>query len=203
MFGQGPDVILGAFDVRAGFRVAPFGQAGHGVNGGFLGQGQLPGAFVHQFLEMVAVAFEFQLVGHAAAHQRSLKGLFDIILRAQGKALGLVDLLVLGRDEHDRDVAGARRLLESAADFIAVHAGHDHVQQNNVRRGFAAGQAQGVPAVFGKHDGIVPAQAFTQNAQVFRSVVHDQHAAGRGNGVGSKAAHDFFPRISGGSFSAR
>ena len=170
------------------------------MNGGFLGQGQLAGALVHQFLKVVAVAFEFQLVGHTAAHQRGLKGFFDVVLRAQGKTLGLIDFLVLGRDEHDRNVAGALRLLESAADVIAVHAGHDHVQQDEVRRGVACGQAQGVLAVFGEHDGIVPAQAFAQNAQVFRRIVHDQHAAGNGGGG---EAHDFFPAISGGSFSDR
>ena len=61
----------------------------------------------------------------------------------QTLTLGLIDFLVLGRDEHDRNVAGALRLLESAADVIAVHAGHDHVQQDEVRRGVACGQARG------------------------------------------------------------
>ena len=83
MFGQGLDVVLRAADVRARFGIAPFGQACHSNNGGFLRQRKLAGAFAHQIIEVVAVAFVSELIGHPVAYQRGSERLDNIVLRAQ------------------------------------------------------------------------------------------------------------------------
>ena len=167
-------IILCAFDVRAGFRIAPFRKACHGVNGGFLREGKLARAGEHQIVQVVAVEFVFELVGNAIAHQRGAERLGYVILRAQRKALGLVSFFILRRNEHNRDVAGLRIATQTFADFVTVHTGHDDVKQDQVWRGLPQGQTQGIRAVFGKHDCVFVAQAFTENAQVFRRVIHKQ-----------------------------
>ena len=39
------------------------------MNGGFLGQGELMGALKHQFVQVIAIELELELVGYAVAHQ--------------------------------------------------------------------------------------------------------------------------------------
>jgi len=129
--GQRLHVVLRTFDVRAGFRIAPFRKACHGVNGGFLREGKLARAGEHQIVQVVAVEFVFELVGNAIAHQRGAERLGYVILRAQRKALGFVSFFILRRNEHNRDVAGLR----IASDIAYCH--HERWDGKGYPRGIA------------------------------------------------------------------
>lgn len=48
--GKGLYIILGSFDMSAGFRVPVLGECAEGVNSGILGYNKLPGPFPNQFL---------------------------------------------------------------------------------------------------------------------------------------------------------
>ena len=73
----------------------------------------------------------------------------DVVDGADIEALLLVDLLGLGGEEDDGNVARDGNVLKSPADFIAVHAGHHHVEQNEIRLLGRGGDCQRLLAVGG------------------------------------------------------
>ena len=74
-----------------------------------------------------------ELGPHPGQHDRSRERLVDVVDGADVEAFLLVDLLGLGGEEDDGNVARGGNVLESPADFIAVHAGHHHVEQDEIR----------------------------------------------------------------------
>ena len=203
MFGQGAHIVLGTFDVTAGFGIAPFGQGGHGFNGDFLGKGQLAGALEHQAVQLIAVFFEFELVAHPGFDQGGLEGLDDVVHGAQVQAVGLVARVVLRSDEQNGDAGCGRIFLKATAHLVTVHAGHDHVQQNDIGRVGAVSQTQAGKPVLGHYQGKFVLEGFNQNPDVFRGVVHDEHpVVGVGFHAVSRRCFPFHAVIRIGSWSA-
>ena len=56
MHSQGFDIILGALDMPAGFRIAILCQGSQAFDGDGLSQGQPFGAFFYQVLQMILVS---------------------------------------------------------------------------------------------------------------------------------------------------
>ena len=95
-------------------------------------------------------------------------------------------LLALGErgDHQDRDKGRAGVFFQPPADFEAVHAGHHHVQQDDVGRPLFD-FLQGLFAVLGFDNFIaVRFQRITQQRAVCFVVVHDQHESATAQGAG-------------------
>ena len=86
-------------------------------------------------------------------------------------------------DNQDRDVGRAGVFLKPPADFEAVHAGHHHVQQDDVGRPLFD-FLQGLLAVLGFDNFIaVRLQRIAQQCAVCFIVVHDQHETAAAQGA--------------------
>jgi hypothetical protein len=114
-----------------------------------------------------------QVVLHPRAHDGRRERLGDVVDRARRQALGLVAFGVgAGHEQHD-GVAGGLVHFEPAARFIAVQAGHHHVEQDDVGpvalRLFQRGQA-----VAGEHDLSEIGQQVLEHPDIFQHVVDDQ-----------------------------
>jgi len=84
------------------------------------------------FLVAAAVAVDLQLGAHAGAHLGHAQRLADVVDRALVEAGHDVVGLVAGAHENDGDAGRAGVQLEPAAGFQAIHAGHDHIHQDQV-----------------------------------------------------------------------
>ncbi|KAF5045329.1 hypothetical protein DSECCO2_482330 [anaerobic digester metagenome] len=108
-----------------------------------------------------------------------LEGLGHEVHAADLKAADLAGGVRQGRDEDDGDIRGPGVVLEQFAGGVAVLAGHEDVEQDEVRRlfqgrrarGRSAGRGNGPVAAFGEHD--------VEQLDVQRFVVDDQDAGGR------------------------
>jgi hypothetical protein len=156
LLGQAAHVALGAQDVVAGLVVARLGHRGHGQDGDVLHGRELARALVHLLLEKAVLvaqeighALELQLGLHARQHHRRADRLGDVVHPADLEAGRLRFDIGLGRQEQHRDVGGARVLLEAAADLVAVHLGHHHVEQDDVGRRIGLGDLQRALALAG------------------------------------------------------
>src|SRR6185437_11018919 len=97
-----------------------------------------------------------------------------VVDRADIEALLLVDLLGLGGEEDDGNVARGGNVLESPADFIAVHAGHHHVEQDEIRLLCRGSDGQRLFAVGGNFRPVRILQHPRDDGDVGRRVVDDQ-----------------------------
>jgi hypothetical protein len=82
--------------------------------------------------------------------------------------------VVHGGDEDDRNVAGGRVGAQQPEYLVAAHAGHDHVEQDQVRLRFVGGDTQGIDTRNCAAHTVGRAQQFEQDAKVFRHVVDDE-----------------------------
>jgi len=138
--GQGPDVVLGAADVVARFVIPGFRQGGHGHDGHILDHGHFPGAALHLFFqvgvlvpEKVPGGLQGQVVFYPGEDDGGADGLGDVIHGPQVQAPLFVFRRRLGGEEDDGDVPAAGVQMELAGHFKAVHAGHHHVEENQIR----------------------------------------------------------------------
>ena len=141
-------------------------------------------AFGHAPFQVGALLRQLQLrprqahVGVGAGQDfLGLEGLGDEIDGAQRKAAHLVVRIVLGRQEDHRHLAQGRYLLQAAAHFKAVEAGHAHVEQDQLGRA-RLGRPQGQFAVRRLAHRIAGAgQQIAQQLQRSRRIFNDQYFA--------------------------
>ena len=103
------------------------------------------------------------------------QGLVQVIDRAQPESDLFVAHVVLRSQEDDRDVERPQIGLEAAADVVAVHVGHHHVEQDQAWLRLRLRGPQGIGAVGGKSHPIVVAEDSDQRRDVFRNVVDHQN----------------------------
>ena len=139
---------------------------------------------VHEFLALErdpleAIAGEFQ--AHVRLHPRQQflgdEGLGDVVHGARVER-AQQQVAILRRGEEDRGHAvHCRDLLQRRQQFEAIHAGHHHVQQDEVRSRFGS-QRQRVDAVVGAVDPVTVAfQQGAHHANVRGLVIDDQDLA--------------------------
>ena len=154
---------------------------------------QLPGAVLHQFLQVQIVPpdlllepVQFQMRPHPRLNFLRLKGLGHVIHPARLEGAHLLLGFAVGAHKYDRDVLEARIRLQLFAHFVAIHFGHPDIQQNQVRRQ-QAGRPQGEAAADGHPHGIAALlQQAAKELQIGRGVIHHQNAGaglGRGDGI--------------------
>jgi len=133
--GQEPHIVLGPLDVPAGFRIAVFGQTGHGFDKGFLGAGQFPGTRRDLGFEQFILSRQGQprqtqgkMRLDTGLYFGDLEGFGDVIHGTEAKSFGFALGFRHGREKNHGNAFRGRVGLEPAADFIAVHAGHHDVE---------------------------------------------------------------------------
>ena len=73
----------------------------------------------------------------------------DVVDPADVEALLLIHFIGLGRKKDDRNVARGGNIFQSSADLIAVHAGHHHVEQDEIGLLGTAGNGKRLLAIGG------------------------------------------------------
>ena len=119
--------------------------------------------------------YQRQVGAHAGLDDGRADRLGDVVHRADLEAPRLVGHIGQRGDEDHRDGAGGLLGLESLADFEAGHAGHHHIQQDQVRT-LAVGQFQRLLAILGEQQAVVVLQDVAQHLEVGSFVVHQQQA---------------------------
>ncbi|MCY1427443.1 hypothetical protein D9M71_432890 [compost metagenome] len=154
-----------------------------GFQGGILDGLQLTGAAVHFELQVLAavtqevgIGLEREMGAHPRQGDRRDDRLDDVIHRAQVEALLRIrDLCQTGQEDH-RDVLRAWIGLELAADFVAVHPGHHHIEQDQIGRRLALCFQQRFVAAGCSFHLVMPAQQIAHQPQVARLVIDHQDA---------------------------
>lgn len=110
-------------------------------------------------------------------HLLDLKGLGDIVHPASPEAFHNPLCFTPGGDEDHRDLSRTSHLLQSAAGVIPVHAGHHHVEQNDI--GWRLGnRVEGLLAAHGGCDvEVLGGKLRLQHPDVGENIVDDQDAS--------------------------
>jgi hypothetical protein len=125
--------------------------------------------------ELFANAAQYEMGLHAGLHYSRRKGLVDIIDGSDFEAARFVLRLGLAGEEDDRDVFGFGIGLKAHTDFVAVHTGHEHVEQDEVGRRSDFHQLQSLWAVSGDADLVEVLKNGVHHLNVGGGVVHQQH----------------------------
>ena len=143
-----------------------------------------PGDHAHAAAGGLAVAkfVDHHLQAGQAAHAREqhhvVDGLSEEFVGAGLKARDTVAAAVQGGDQHHRHVPGLRIVLQPAADLKAVHAGHHHVQQDDVGL-FAGGDGQRRRSVVRRQDVVIfGGQLGFEQADIGLDIIDDENARG-------------------------
>jgi hypothetical protein len=166
------------FGIEALVEGAAVGHAGQGV-------GEDQGA------QGVALALDGELGAHARAHDGGVHRLADEIGGAGAQRARLVLGRLQGGDEDHRDVGGLRVGQQFAAHGVAVHAGHDGVEQDQVGL-LGAGDFERARAVHREQHLVLVLQRTVQDLDVFHRIVDHQDAAVHGH-VGPAHASSSIP----------
>ena len=109
--------------------------------GGIARRHQFGGSRRDEFLEAVAVGFDLaaqalaiEQVLHALAGDLDVDRLQQVVGSAELEAVQLRAVVAERSDENDRNLRQQRVRLEQPAGLVAVHAGHHHVEQDQLRR---------------------------------------------------------------------
>ena len=180
ILGENLDIVLGAQDMLAGLVVAGLPQAGKGADVQVLNQQVFPQAPCHLVLQPLILVgqtvtrlLEFEVGPDPGEGDRRIDRFGDVVHGAQGQTVLLVFGTVHGGDEDHRDVVGHRVRAQALEDLVAIHLGHHHVEQDQVR-GLGGGSAQGALARVGGTHSIQRHQQLTEQGQVLRRVIDDQ-----------------------------
>mmetsp|Transcript_61352 Transcript_61352/g.150989 ORF Transcript_61352/g.150989 Transcript_61352/m.150989 type:complete len:274 (+) Transcript_61352:275-1096(+) len=184
--GQCAHVFLGALDVVAGVRIAELGQADHHkqrrvaqpLDLAFAGR-QLAAEVGVVAQQLVLGELELQMGAHPGHDGRRVEGLVDEIGTAGLETGTLVRGPGQGRQEDDRHPTRGRVGLELAADLVAVHLGHHHVQHDQIGW-LAAADLQRLGSADRELDPELRLEHLGQQGQIGRRVVDDQHGGLRG-----------------------
>ena len=121
-----------------------------------------------QALQQVTAALELDVVAHTCLHDGGPDGLDDVVDGPHRQAPRFVFFLVARRDKQHRNARRGRVALEAGADFVAVHAGHHHIEQDQVRGLGRRGQRKRTFAVDGHPHLVMLFQNGRHHLQVFR-----------------------------------
>ena len=118
-------------------------------------------------LQTVTGLLGLQLGTHPGLNDHRFDGLGDVISGAEGEA----ELLALGvgegGEQNDGNTAADRGLTQLPEHFITIHAGHHHIQQDEVRLWIRADDAQAFfPALRSQH-AVMRRKQFGQYHQIF------------------------------------
>src|SRR5215467_7040829 len=142
------------------------------------------------FLRLDQGLLQRELRPHPGKNDGARERLVYVIHGTDIEALLLVDLVDLGGKKDDGNVARSRVVLELAADLIAVHARHHHVEQDQVWLLGAGRDGQRLLSV-GRHLGPERVRQHARNdGNVGRRIVDDQ------NELASVARHHLPSRLS-------
>ena len=111
-------------------------------------------AKLHSLSVQAAIAVEARDRLHAGAQFGAIKRFGQKIVGAGGQPLQLGGAIIQRRHHHNRHFGQGRVGAQPAADFIAIHAGHHHVEQDQVR---AQGvrQLQGLRPILRQHQFVI------------------------------------------------
>jgi hypothetical protein len=173
VLAQGPGEALG----RSG---AVLDEQDPGIEAG-LGGGQRQGIADPEFARgerALAQLVGHRLEAHEAAHPAEqggvVHGLGQEVVGPGVEAAQAVRGLVEGRDHHHRDMGRERVVLEVPADLEPVHAGHHHVEQDEVAEALLADRDR-VPAIHGRERvEIFQAELRLQKPDVREQIIDDQ-----------------------------
>ncbi len=110
---------------------------------------------------------------HPGSHHGRVDGFGDEIYRPGSQPRGFFSDVVQRGDEDNRDVACGSIGLEASAHFQAIHVGHHHIQQHQVRR-IACTGLQCLRPTGGHEDLVVLAENVEQCLDVDGLIVHYQ-----------------------------
>ena len=160
----------------------------HDGLGGLVDQRRLLANLLRRLLDLGALAVQAGVAVeprdglHASAQFRRVEGLDHEIIRAATDA-GQARLAVIQRGDHDHgDLGQGGRCAQPATDLEAVHAGHHHVEQDEVGEQLG-GELQRRGAIFGFDEPEVRVvQQLGERVAVCRVVLNDKDGGGRGHG---------------------
>ena len=116
---------------------------------------------------------QFEVQAHACDHEIGAEGLVDDVDRAGGQCLRFAGRVGSRGDEEDGHLARRVLLAQCGTDLEAVHLGHHHVEQDQIRRALA-GEVDAFTAGGGELDVAFGGQHFRQQDDVLDHVVDDQ-----------------------------
>jgi hypothetical protein len=118
---------------------------------------QHPGLFVEgrvALLDLLQGIAQQQVGVHTRAHDGGVERLVDVIDRAELEPLSLILGFGPGGQKDHRNGRGLRIGLEPPTDLVAIHVGHRHVEQDQVRLVGRAGMFERLGAT-GRHPGAI------------------------------------------------
>ena len=186
--GQMLDIGLRAQNVVAGFRIADFGQMCQRTDADLLGEiifGHAPRDFPFQVnilvFQQIGTVFDLQLGTHPRQHDRRGDWLGDVVGSTELQAPFLIADRCQRRQEDDRNVGRQRVVAQAGQYLVAVHAGHHHVEEDQLGPGGAARHAQATfTACRGEHL-VLWTQQIAEHQEILGGIVNNQND-GRGLG---------------------
>ncbi len=103
-----------------------------------------------------------------------VEGFCDVIDAPGFEALGFVLDFTQGAEKNHRYFPRFRPLFQFTANLVPAHAGHQDIQQDQVRRRTGTGHSQSLVPVFGDHDSVGAGQKLDQNIDMGFFVIHHQ-----------------------------
>ena len=157
-----------------------------------LGQGVAQGqrALRHNLLQvpveptqLVFTIFQGKVQGYPGQYHLLVNRLMDEIHSALGQGTGFAFGIAFGSDKDHRDAPHVRVSFEHGTHRIPIHAGHHHVQQDQVRP-LVPDQRQALSPRRGELNVVVAGQDLPENLHVLDNVVDDEYSGfGRHGGV--------------------
>mmetsp|Transcript_96403 Transcript_96403/g.267937 ORF Transcript_96403/g.267937 Transcript_96403/m.267937 type:complete len:444 (-) Transcript_96403:2455-3786(-) len=138
-----------------------------------------------ELAQQVGLVLEHQLGPHARADHRGIERFGDEVGGAGVQPARLVVRVVLGGDEDHRDRPQQRVGLQFGAEFMAVHAGHLHVEQHQV--GLAVATELQCACAVGGHQHLAVAREHPVQGLDVGGLVVDQQQARSAPGHGLAA----------------
>ena len=122
----------------------------------------------------VTGTLEFKLGVYPRQDDGRAEGLGDVIHRAEFEALLFVFDRIQPGDENDRNILGGRILAQAGEYIVAVHAGHQHVEQDQIGFRGAGGDLQcALPGRRGQYI-VMRLEQAAESIQIAGVVVHHQ-----------------------------
>ncbi len=123
----------------------------------------------------VAGLLEFELRPDAGEDDAGTDRFGDVVHGATVEAAFFVFRPIHGRDKNDRDVPCGRCGPQLGENLVAIHFGHHHIEQDEVRGRCAERNLQGTTARVGGAYPIGRLQQLAEDTEVLRGVIHDEY----------------------------
>ena len=132
------------------------------------------GLFIQPALQVLAVVFQLQHIGDAAAQHFGREGFDNEVTRPQRQTFGFGFRGLGGGEEDDGQLFAAGNGTDARQGFRTVHAGHEQIKKNKVRS-FGMQQPQRLLSGRGEQETVFPAQNVPHGPQRRFTVVYDQN----------------------------